>query len=96
MRQEPIEMAGPTARRRRAQQTRKRSGRLYDEPRVIDEAFARFDASDSSTSHGRAGDRRVVKQALLSDLAAQLNALDQQRTRLAQLLQSIETNSLAD
>jgi hypothetical protein len=42
------------------------------------------------------GARRMMKPALVSDLAAQLEAIDRQRERLAQLLQSIETNSVAD
>lgn len=67
---------------------------LTSDPYAVDEAFACFDGI--STSQCDASDRRMVNQALVSDLAGQLEALDRQRERLAGLLRSIETNSIAD
>jgi hypothetical protein len=99
MRHDPIEiaMAGSSTRRRAAgRATKFSSAGSKGEPCVIDEAFARFDGIDDSTSRGRNGDRRMMKDSLVSDLAAQLEAIDRQRERLVRLLQSVETNSIAD
>jgi hypothetical protein len=98
MRQDPIEigMVGTAARLRSAERTSNRRADLKREPRIIDEAFAGFDGVHCPTSGRGMGARRMMKPALVSDLAAQLVAIDRQRERLAQLLQSIETNSVAD
>lgn len=99
MRQEPIEIAmvGATARQRLNRRTRTvGSPNMKSEPRIVDEAFAGFDGAHCSTSHGQTRDRRMMKQALVTDLVAQLEAIDRQRARLARLLQSVETNSITD
>jgi hypothetical protein len=66
------------------------------EPRVVDEAFARFAGVDRAASRGESGDPRMMKQALVSDLATQLEAIDRQRARLVRLLESVEASSIAD
>jgi hypothetical protein len=99
MRQEPIviALANPTARKRLSEKTNHISGvGSTPEPSVIDEAFARLDRIHGFTTRGETGDGRMMKRSLVKDLAAQLEAIDCQRERLVQLLQSIETNSLAD
>ncbi len=100
MRQEPIEiaMAGTGARKRPAARTtaNTQSARSTNDACVVDEVFARFDGPSGANAKSEPADRRLMKQELVSDLAAQLEAIDRQRERLAQLLQSIETNSIAE
>jgi hypothetical protein len=99
MRQETIEIAisGPRMRRRLAEKTNKpHDAASTTEPTVIDEAFARFDATHTTPQRDGSSDGRTMKRALVSDLAAQLEAIDRQRERLVKLLQSIETSSIAD
>jgi len=98
MRQDPIEIGvvGTTARQRPKGRTRKvGSPDLKREPCIIDEAFAGFDGVHCSTAHSETGDRRMMKQALVTDLVAQLEAIDRQRERLARLLQSVEKGDAA-
>ena len=58
---------------------------------ALDEAFARFAIHDS---HQPPRDLRFddpqLKQSLVADLAAQLEAVDRQRARLAELLETVE------
>jgi hypothetical protein len=99
MRQEPIEIAiaRPMTRCRLAEKTGKpRDAASTTEPTVIDEAFARLDATHTTPERDGPSDGRIMKRALVSDLAAQLEAIDRQRERLVKLLQSVETNSIAD
>jgi hypothetical protein len=96
MRQDPIEiaMAGACA----GKQSTIRGSRLASigiiAPGVVDEAFAHFAASEHHKSQHSPGERRLMKQSLVSDLAVQLEAIDRQRARLAQLLHSIENHSI--
>jgi hypothetical protein len=99
MRQEPIELslaAGTPRKRRAAQIGRSADVGMAPEASVVDEAFARFDGVHNDDSRRENGDRRMMKQALVSDLAAQLEAIDRQRERLTRLLESVETRSIAD
>jgi hypothetical protein len=99
MHQEPIEiaLANPTARKRLSERTSQPSG-LGSIPAssIIDEAFACLDAAQAPTPQDGTSDGRMMKRSLVKDLAAQLEAIDRQRERLVQLLQSVETNSIAD
>lgn len=63
---------------------------------AMDEAIAGFDITDAKSSRnsvrvsGQLDERRPMKDSLMTSLAAQLEALDQQRQHLFELLQSIE------
>jgi hypothetical protein len=59
---------------------------------VLDEAFADFtrvDAASNSVSQTRPS----MTQALIADIATQLEALDTQRRQLARLLESVDTST---
>jgi hypothetical protein len=95
MRQDPIEITRPTASARRLDAKRKRfySPNLPSEPRAIDEAFARFEPAHKATDEKV--DRQIIGRMLVTDLSAQLEAIDRQCAQLAQLLRNVEANSLA-
>jgi hypothetical protein len=97
MRQEPIELplTGRATRQRRAERiSRSDDIGLIPEPSIVDEAFARFDGIHQTDSRTAISDGRIMKQTLVSDIAAQLDAIDRQRDRLARLLD--EVNSIVD
>jgi hypothetical protein len=98
MRQEPIEIALSGAPGRRSANIANTRDRIdaNGDIQVVDEAFARFDGADSTTPRAAAGNRRLLKQTLVHDLAAQLEAIDCQRERLARLLDNVKTDAIAD
>ncbi|MCI0334178.1 MAG: hypothetical protein L0228_13250 [Planctomycetes bacterium] len=65
---------------------------------VIDEAIAGFERVDEAATETEAGagDWRPVKDSLVANLAAQLNALDRQREQLAALLHRIDSAPVAN
>jgi hypothetical protein len=64
---------------------------------VLDEAFADFMRVDAGTASIVATNKSVAQnwpsmtQALISDIATQLESLERQRRRLAQLLEGVDT-----
>jgi len=107
MRHDPIEFATASAMAKRRGGRRSRSARLRDVSRavvasgrpdveVIDEAFAGFTPVDAPVARDDAdavANPPAVSLGLSDCLAAQLKALDRQRTQLAQLLRRIDQES---
>jgi hypothetical protein len=66
---------------------------------VLDEAFADFIRVDAGSSTDLTIDKPVqqsrpsMTQALIADIATQLEALDTQRRQLARLLESVDTST---
>jgi hypothetical protein len=90
-------LTGRSTRTRRAERiNRSNHAGSIPEASAVDEAFARFDGIRASDSPQGIADGRMMKQALVSDLAAQLAAIDRQRERLARLLASVEKTSLTE
>jgi hypothetical protein len=105
MQREPIEVNAMSAvrkTRRAVSSTRPSEGAVepsgeMTEAVVRDEAFAGFSRVDAGTAPcGVAADRqrpanwRTATRELISDIAAQLEALESQRRQLARLLESVE------
>jgi hypothetical protein len=67
---------------------------------VLDEAFADFMRIDAGSQSIVANNKSVAQnwpsktQALISDIATQLETLDSQRRRLAQLLEGVDTSAI--
>jgi hypothetical protein len=65
---------------------------------ILDEAFADFTRADAESPLSAAANKTVsinrpsMTQALIADIATQLEALDSQRRQLARLLESVDTN----
>jgi hypothetical protein len=92
-----ISIPGKMARSLRTERINKHStDRPSSHPCVIDEAFAGFERTDFPESAADTRDCRTMKHSLLADITAQLAAIDRQRERLAQLLQSIDAAPVRD